>query len=185
MTRRLLLLLAFVTLTAGCVGSAGDAAGPASEGEAASDAQPIRRVIPVSEEGTYDARVQACSSDVGSCATPVAMDDERRFAFAPEGNVTSLELTMRWDPVSPLMEELRFGVTWGCGSEEGCLGSQVADGASPLSLALDGVDMGRDLLVWAWRSPNAQDPARVYATHEQPFHVEGEIGTVLAEPGER
>lgn len=180
MTRPCLaLLLAAAVLLGGCVGTTAENLDAEPTASSTADDRRVRDQLPVREEGRYGTRVQACSSDVGGCEPPARLTGERTFVLDPPGNVTSLELTMRWEPASPVMEQLRFGVTWGCNTGEGCDGSALTDGTSPLSVSVDDVDVAGELLVWAWRSPETDDPARVYASHEQPFTVEGELALLV------
>lgn len=109
------------------------------------------------------------------CGTPVRDPRvDRSFEVEHTGPVEEANLTLTWDAVSPVTEQLRFGIAWDC--EDDC-SYEYVEGTSPLSLELSRLDIEGDLYAWVWTPDQSteDDPIVVHTTHDQPFEIEGAV----------
>lgn len=131
---------------------------------------------PLTFDGSFGPGVVACPMVTCGNAEPLT---ERVAPVDHNGNVSAVSLTMTWDAVSPTMETLRLGISWGNqGDAEWSYAS--VDGTSPLVLE-EAVEIGADqeIYVWAWM-PATAPMGVAYATTPQDFHVEGTLSTTEA-----
>lgn len=140
----------------------------------------------VSFEGQLGAEVVACGpagcAGTFTCVAAVCQQPvsdprtERSFPVDHEAPVQEVNATLTWDPVSPVTEELRFGLAWSC--EDGCTFEYV-EGASPLTIEMADLGITSDLSIFVWTPDQGpdNDPTTLHATHDQPFTIEGQVAT--------
>lgn len=198
------LLLALVLASAGCVGgdeepptaaAAGSEAGGADSAAAPTAAEeltdkpaepPAPVETPFAHDGTISTSVIACESAVTQGCQGTGMSDTAGFDLPWTGNLTGFALEVSWSAASPATETLAVHVFTCAPDEEGgtqCEALAAAEGASPLVLDAQGLDIGAGTLVrgFAYRPselPSSPVPAFVHYQLEQAFHVEGTLAAV-------
>lgn len=182
--------LVLALLAAGCVGvgTTDDEGGVQAQATDDGDGSPGGLAWEeVAFEGRLGAEATACSlvacagtftcAPEAFCGTPVRDPRvDRSFEVDHDGPVERVNLTLTWDAVSPVTEELRFGLSWDC--DDGC-DYEYVEGSAPLALEETDLDVEGDLYTWVWtpdQSPE-EDPVVLHVTHDQPFAIEGAVGT--------
>lgn len=163
----LLLAIPAALVAAGCVTPPDDIEAAATND--ASAATIATAPAPYSFDGSFGPEVWACPVITCEGFDPAS---DRWAALDIAGNLTAINLTMTWDATSPLMETLRFGISWGENGED----YEYVEGTSPLLLELTGIDITSDHkpYIWTWVVPPTPVEL-VYLSTPTDFHIEGEL----------
>lgn len=167
-----LALLATTLLLAGCVATPADEPVDGAAAPAAA-AAPLQRVA-VAEKGSTPPGGYLCTP-VSGCVGESAPGHESSFLQAVSGRLVGANLTATWAAAAPTSEQLVLGISWKEGDEWKW---EVAEGASPLVLSTDSLDVpaGSDVYVYLNSLKCAGGPAYACAGGpEQEFEIAGDL----------
>lgn len=133
-------------------------------------ARPPAEPLALHYEGRLSNGVGACVVAANRCEVVEPVASEQAWAPARNGTLTRVALTMWWNATTPATQTLRLGVTHGTpGSRE----NPYVDGASPLTMTLEGLVVGVDqeFEVWGF-TPSAGGSEAAWVTYDQPFTLD-------------
>jgi len=182
------LIVSVLALTAGCLGTADDPSletnEDASDEAAASDDGTDANLAPASVERGIDWEgnlgTAACvPTGPGACmAFGTAAD--RFHVVETDGEPTGIEVTLDWEPESPLTAELRFTLNTVSSCGDGCTLYEplaTVEGGAPLTLDRESIAGTGNLTLGLTVEDNLDTPWPVNAGahHDQSFRAEGEV----------
>lgn len=184
-TAVVLILLSVTVALPGCLGDAGgidQTAGPTGQDPGDGSWETRTRAIDwQGNTGTW-----ACApAGPNTCAGTGLQDRDSWLPIEPEGQGHRIELTLTWQALSPVTEELAISVAAytscgdGCYSSTGAYGEAV--GPSPLGLELDDIPLDGQAVGYIVYVDGGrwlhEDPVLLGGDHHQPFHVQGTLTT--------
>ncbi len=173
-------LLLATALLAGCIGTGDETALEANEAPSG-DATEQTREVPYSQSGSLETALGVCVAGAG-IGTNACQGNIEIHETDPTGVVEKAELTLTWEPLTPLTQELGITLAWGCDDQGDCK-TDWASGTSPVELTVDGVDAPGKVYIAVWNGATGTEEAYVTHTTSQDYQIEGTFTSLVPAGG--
>lgn len=179
-TRALVLVTVLLAVgTAGCIGDSNPEENVSAAENVPDDRSTANRTVieevPLEKEASFP----LYTIDVDVVGVTLSLNDQGHEVFeAPiEDTLQAANLTLTWEPVTPVMEELGLALAWGCGDEQ--CESKRTTGQSPLGLGVDDIRETEEAFVVVFATRDGTGEANARLSHTQGFQVEGTFATAV------
>lgn len=167
------IVLAFLMFSAGmagCIGSEDLEAAENSSEDRPATPETSNQEIEFQEEGSFP--LYTVQTHVMGSSIQLNDQGPRTYEVPADGTIQAANLTMSWDALTPVMEDLVLALAWDCEGETGCE-AEALGGTSPLELHVGDLDEDNEVYVLALVPHQGNEQASLRLSHAQDFQIDG------------